>query len=147
MPGEMNGPEELERASAPARVAFAFVAALLFAVMLASKPLFGAIEEWIGADPDRAFERVEMMIFGLALVSVPFLILGMVNLHFARRSIDTERFPPEGMPVIVDTPIVRGSKAVSRGRAMRVGGVLICIIAIGFPLALWLIVQRMAAGA
>lgn len=118
--------------------------ALLFAAILAGRPLFGSLDEWIAADPDRAFERVERLILGLAVMSVPLLIMGIVSLRLGRRAVDTGRFPPAGMPVVVDTPICRGGIARRRGRLVQIVGILIALIAVGFPSALWLILHRVA---
>lgn len=112
--------------------------------MIIGKPLFDSMGDWIGEDPEIAFERVELLILGMAIVSVPILVVGMMTVYHGSKTMDTERFPPAGMLVIADTPILRGREARRRGRVFQIGGVLICIIAIGFPLAFWLIIRRLA---
>ena len=111
---------------------------------IGSDPFFERIGEWLAEDPDLALERVEEFIAWVAVASLPLLIIGVFVFRTGLRSIVSERFPPRGMWVIVDTPVVSGTRAKWRGRMMLVAALLIVAVAIGLPGGLWYIIHSVA---
>ena len=138
---------DVEPANPLARVVFAALIVLLGVAVFASDAYFERISEWISADPDLALERVEQFIAWVAVASLPLLIAGVLIFRTGLRSVTSERFPPRGMWVLVDTPVVTGRKARWRGRMMLVGAILMCGIAIVLPAGLWYIIHSIADSA
>ena len=138
---------DVEPASPLARVVFAVLIVLLGVGVFASDAYFEQIGEWISEDPDLALARVEQFIAWIAVASLPLLIAGVLVFRTGLRSVTTARFPSSGMWVLVDTPVVIGSKAKWRGRMMMVAAVLMCGIAIGLPAGLWYIIHSVADSA
>lgn len=136
--------EEFQKTSTGARIGFGVLATALFVAMIFGRPLYDSMGDWIGEDLELAFERVELLILGMAIVNVAILAVGTMTIYQGSKTMDSDRFPPVGMLVIADTPIIRGREARRRGRMLQLGGVLVCIIAIGFPLVFWLIIRRLA---
>ena len=138
-----TGPE-IEPANPIARIAFGAIIVLFIFAAIASDPFFERIGEWLSEDPDLALERVEEFIAWVAVASLPLLIIGVFVFRTGLRSIASERFPPQGMWVLVDTPVISGTRAKWRGRMMLVAAVLIAGIAIGLPAGLWYIIHTVA---
>ena len=136
--------DEIQKASVGARIGLGVMVVAFFLAALLGQPYLDNLGEWIASDPEQAFERVYLMILVVSVFSVPLLAVGLMYVYLGSRAVSTERFPPEGMSVIVDTPIKRGREARSSGRRTRIGGVLLVILAIGFPAALYVIVRRLA---
>lgn len=137
---------EFEPASPLARAAFAVIVVLFVIAALGSEPFFERIGEWLAEDPDLALERVETFIAWIAVLSLPLLIGGVFVFRSGLNSIRTERFPPRGMWVLVDTRVVTGSRAVWRGRMLIVAALLLAACAIGLPAGLWYIIHAVADG-
>jgi len=98
-------------------VAFGIVVALLVAV-LSARGFLGSLSTLSQASPAEA-------VLWFAAFVVPILALTvMVGVDAVRRSLATfreSRFPPRGMRVIRDTPVIQG-------RTARVVGVLGCVL-------------------
>lgn len=133
--------EEVAPASTYARIGFAILIVLMLGAILFSERFFGAIGTWISEDPEKALERFDQFVAWIGVMSLPLLIAGVFTFRSGFRSVQSGRYPPEGMWLIVKTPIQHGARAVVRGRMMQAAGVLMGIIAIGFPIALWRIVH------
>lgn len=75
------------------------------------------LSDWVLAD--RA-QRVELVFVILtALVSVPLLGLAGYLWSLGGRVVRAREFPPPGLRVIRDAPIVTGERAVFRGRLLK----------------------------
>ena len=138
---------EIEPANPVARVAFAAIIVLFFLAAMGSDPFFERVGEWLSEDPDLALERVEEFIAWVAVASLPLLIIGVFVFRTGLRSIASERFPPRGMWVLVDTPVILGTRAKWRGRMMLLAALLIGAIAIGLPAGLWYIIHSITPAA
>ena len=135
---------EIEPANPIARIAFAAIIVLFVLAAIASDPFFERVGEWLSEDPDLALARIEEFIAWVAVASLPLLIIGVFVFRTGLRSIASERFPPHGMWVLVDTPVISGTRAKWRGRMMLVAAVLIAAVAIGLPAGLWYIIHSIA---
>lgn len=134
----------IEPASNMARVMLAALAILMFVAIFYSDTFVDKIGRWIGDEPAQALERFDILVAWLAVLSLPLLAGGILTIRNGYRSVASERFPPAGMWVIFDTPIERGSRARLRGRLLQAGGALMCLVALGFPFALWYIMHSIA---
>jgi hypothetical protein len=102
------------------------VGALLIAVFTRYRiPL----SDWVLADQGASAQRVRLVFLLLtALLSAPLLALAVYLWSLGGRVVRAREFPPPGLRVIRDTPIVTGERAVARGRLLKVLAVG-CVIA------------------
>ena len=139
--------QEIQPANHYARIALVVVAVAFILVAAIGAPYLERLNEWIGDEPDKALERVDTMIAWLAVLSIPLLFVSVFTCRSGLRALASERFPPRGMWVVVDTPVVTGRTARFRGRMMFFAGLLMGIIAVGFPVALWYVIHSVAESA
>ena len=136
--------DRIDPPSTKARVVVAVLVILMFIAILFSEAVFDRVGDWIAEDPDQTLKRFDVFIVCIAVLSMPLLLGGALTFRSGSRSVAAERYPPAGMWLIVKTPVVTGPRAKRRGRKLQVAGVLMCALAIGFPLALWRIIHVVA---
>ncbi len=137
--------DEIAPASNKARILMLATIVVLGLGVFFREQLFGWIGPWLTEDPDLTLQRFDMLMVGLAACSLPLAGAGAFTIRTGVRAVNSQRFPPEGMWLVANTKIERGRPAVRRGFLMQVGGVLMILVAIGFPIALWYIVHSIAA--
>jgi hypothetical protein len=84
-------------------------------------------ERGAGRIPSRAICLGFLGLVGL--LAVPVIYVGLNVIRLSTRVIAHQQFPPPGMKVVRDTRILRGSRAVTWGRAQRVIGSLLILCA------------------
>ena len=139
----MSGTGDLQQASRGAQIGVVVLFALIAAATLFAGEYSDRVGDWLAEDPAALPEKIELFMLGISVLSVPLLAVGIMYIYYGSSAVDSERFPPNGMQVIKDTPITRGADARSSGRRMQVGGVLLSVIAIGFPVTLYVILRRL----
>lgn len=88
-------------------------------------------------DPDRLreeYERAFFWMFGLMGV-----LGALIGLHTFRLGVRTRRageFPPPGVKVIVDTRILRGTRAQRMALGLMIGGAVFALAAVGLAFGL-----------
>ena len=130
---------EVRRADPTARPAAALMlvggmcaGALLIAIFMRYRVPLG---EWVRAD--RA-QRVRLMFLLLtALVAGPLLGLAVYLWSLGERIVRAREFPPSGLRVIRDTPVITGAKAVVRGRLLKVLAIACAVASIVLAGLLW----------
>jgi len=75
------------------------------------------LSDWVLAD--RALRIKLVFVILTALVSVPLLGLAVYLWSLGGKVVRAREFPPPGLRVIRDTPIVTGERAVFRGRLLK----------------------------
>ena len=79
------------------------------------------LRDWILADPGTAPDRIKAVLFLLAaLLSVPLLAFAVYLWALGARVIRAREFPPPGLRLIRDTPVITGEAALSRGRRLKI---------------------------
>ncbi len=147
--GEQRSIGEIQKADPDARRR-----ALLAVVVLA---LVGAAAVWLfqkkmdgltviaERDPAAAVDALAGMVGWLSAgFCLPLLGFAGYGLHLAYRISRSRRFPPPGMAVIRDTPILNGVAAVTRARLLAALMVLLAISAVALPVALTRVVETLA---
>src|SRR5215468_8517262 len=80
-----------------------------------------ALSDWVLADPGSSAQRVKLvLLLPAALLLAPLLALAVYLWALGGRVVRAREFPPPGLRVIRDTPIVTGERAVLRGRLLKV---------------------------
>jgi hypothetical protein len=111
----------------------AIVAVAGLALIAISQKYQPAILEWASSDPVRMRSRAQLLIAIAAVILLgPLAGFAAYIWRLGTRTLDEERFPPEGLAVIRDVLVIRGSEARARGRLLR-----------GFATALYVMVGLM----
>lgn len=108
---------------------------------------FGMVsEEWIAQvrslpveEAKQSLSRVFVLCMGMLILSV-CLVAG----HFwcvGERVRQTLRFPPAGATVVRDTVVLSGQAAATRGRLLKVFGVVLMFCAIALGVMSWLVLN------
>lgn len=110
-----------------------------------------ALQRWIGdldgLPPAEALGRaLSAFAWGVATACGSIVWLAGWLWHSGSRTVRTARFPPPGMRVIRDTPVLRGEAAARRGRLMRGAGVVLLLCATSVAVAAWRIHHLFAQG-
>jgi hypothetical protein len=78
------------------------------------------LSDWLLADPGARAQRLKLVFLVLdALVVAPLLAFAAYVWSLGGRTIRAREFPPPGLPVIRDTLVIAGEKAISRGRLLK----------------------------
>ncbi len=95
-----------------------------------------AMQAWIGShmtgQPEEDLRRLGWVFYGVLGAMALFPVLsGMRVATIGREIVRTERYPPPGRPVIVNTPIRTGPPARRRGQILVALGALLVACGIG----------------
>ena len=96
------------------------------------------LSDWVLADARSSAQRVKLVFLLLAaLLLAPLLTLAAYLWSLGEKVVRTREFPPPGLRVIRDTPIVTGERAVSRGRLLKVLALGLGIASAALAALLW----------
>lgn len=126
---------EIHYADPTLRRKLAWGIALLLIATLFSQRLFVRFTDWVAEDPKQIEERVNYLIGAIAIAFSPLFLFGYFTWKTGSVIVAAKRFPSPKMKVIFDTVILKGQKAVLRGRLMQLVGAILWGTAIGFPIA------------
>ena len=103
--------------------------AALVAIARAYQPV---LVEWAASDPARMRARAQVLIAVVAVILLgPLAGFATYLWRLGTRTLNEERFPPEGLKVIRDVLVMRGAEARARGRRLRTfAGTLYAMIAL-----------------
>jgi len=94
--------------------------------------------DWLLADPGSSALRVKpMLLLPAAILVAPLLALAAYLWTLGGKVVRAREFPPPGLRLIRDTPIVTGERAVSRGRLLKVLALGCCIASAVLAVLLW----------
>lgn len=86
----------------------------------------GSLHEWLVSDPAETAFRAKLVICAAAfLLAAPLIAFAVYLWLLGVRVVRAQQFPPPGLRVVRDTPVVAGHGAVTRGQAMQV--VAVCL--------------------
>ena len=93
------------------------------------------LEEWVRQDPA---PRVRTLFSLMTVLTCgPVLGLGAYLWRLGQRTIRSGRYPPPGLRVVRDTPVIVGGEAGSVGRLLRALGVALAVTAVLLGVLLW----------
>jgi hypothetical protein len=94
-----------------------------------------ALLAWVAADPQ---PRARLLLGAVGVVAVvPLLAFAAYVWRIGARTLEAGQFPPPGVRVVRDTPIVTGRPAIMRGRLLRAFALAFAGGAVALALALW----------
>jgi hypothetical protein len=77
--------------------------------------------EWLVSEPAETARRARLAIYVAAVVlSAPVIAFAAYLWLLGARTVRAQQFPPPGVRVVRDTPVVGGRGAVTRGHAIQV---------------------------
>jgi hypothetical protein len=140
---------EIRRADPAARrqaVAILIVGTVVGALLiLAFERYRPVLRDWLGSDPRAAASRARLLLAALAgAVSLPLLAFAFYCWRLGASVLRTAQYPPPGRRVARDATVLEGAAAVRRGRAFRIMGVGLGVMAIGLWLVLWRLARALA---
>ncbi len=96
------------------------------------------LRDWILSEPGVLTKRVKVVFLLLAAFLIaPLLALAVYLWTFGGSVLRAREYPPPGLRVIRDTPVITGEGAVSRGRLLKVLALACGIASIALGLLLW----------
>ena len=106
--------------------------ALLIGAAMRFRP---ALESWLQQDPRG---RLPMVVAVMMLLSAgPVLALSAYLWSLGRRAIRARRYPPPGLRVTRDTPVLSGGAAERLGRALQIFAGVLALVAVVLVFFLW----------
>lgn len=106
------------------------------------------LSAWVPADPGSLPPRVKLaLLLPAALLLAPLLALAAYLWVLGGKVVRAREFPPPGLRVIRDTPIVTGERAVSRGHLLKVLALGCCIACAVLAVLLWRFGQLLSSHA
>lgn len=96
------------------------------------------LSDWVLADPGSSAQRLKLVLLLLAaLLLAPLFAFAAYLWSLGGKVVRAQEFPPPGVRVIRDTPVVSGERAVSRGRLLKVLALGCGIAAAVLAVLLW----------
>lgn len=132
---------DIQRADPEARrralIVLVFMTAVGGLLIAAFEHFRGPLGEWMRSDPAQTTQRAKWIVFASALLLVvPALGIAVYLWRLGARVLAARRFPPTGVRVIRDTPIVEGDAAAARGQALQILAVCLgvgaCVLCLFF---------------
>lgn len=142
--------DEIQRADPTARRRAAIwltVTLLLYGVIVLYVERNRArLETLLTEHGDFLLRHPEIVAFLFLLLALPLMIGAIYLWRLGAAAIRSNRFPPDGVPVIVATPVIRGTAAVARGRLIQILAALIVFCSLSVPVYFWYILSLLANG-
>ena len=96
------------------------------------------LRDWVLAEPGASVQRVNLVFLLLAaLLLAPLLAFAVYLWSLGGRVLRAREFPPPGLRVIRDFPVITGVAAISRGRQLKVLALGCGIASVALGLLLW----------
>jgi hypothetical protein len=103
-----------------------FAAAIGALLIAGFEDLREPLRDWLRSDPAQTARRARLaFVLSAALLAVPAIGFAVYFWWLGVKVLRAQRFPPPGMRVIRDTPVISGPAAVTRGQAIQV--VAVCL--------------------
>jgi hypothetical protein len=132
---------DVRRADAPLRrqvVFYLIVATCAGALLIIGFERYRIpLREWILQEPGAAHRLKFLFLFLAAVLTVPLLAIAAYVWTLGKKIIRAREFPPPGLRVLRDTPVITEEKAVARGRLLQVFAVVCAVASVLLSLLLW----------
>ena len=102
------------------------------------------LANWFLSEPEKIRQKLNWVPMALTVLSAPVFIGAVYLWRIGQSVVNAQRFPPPGVAVIVNTPIITGEKAKFRGRLFKFCSSVLAIYSVAVPVALWWILQSLA---
>lgn len=99
-------------------------------------------EQWLLDNLPLILENSQLVVVLGIVMALPLAGLSIYLLLFANRIARAERFPPPGVAVTRDTPVIEGAAARRRAWLLRILAMVIFLCGYTLPWVLWSIVDQ-----
>jgi len=104
--------------------------------------------KWLSSEPAETLRRAKLAAYVSAFVlTVPVIAFAIYLWLLGVKVLRAQRYPPPGLRVIRDTPVIGGRDAVIRGRVIQVLAVCLGVSAVLLCLSLWWVARTISEGA
>ena len=133
---------EIQKADPDARrrafLLIVFAAALGGFLISGFEHLREPFREWLTSEPAETARRARLALsVSILVLSTPAIAIAIYFWLLGRKVLKAEQFPPPGVRVFRDTPVVRGPAAVTRGHAIQIFAVCLGVAAGVLCLFIW----------
>lgn len=97
----------------------------------------GEIEDYLERNVDYFLAHPEIPALGFCILILPIYIFAIYLWRLGSSVVREQRFPPPGLRVIRDTPVLSGVAGVRRGRIMQGLALLLFSCGVALPLIIW----------
>jgi hypothetical protein len=98
----------------------------------------GSLHEWLVSDPAETAFRARVVVCAAAfLLAAPLIAFTVYLWLLGVKVVRAQQYPPPGLRVIRDTPVISGPGAVTRGQAIQVVAVCLGLSAVVLCLFFW----------
>ena len=101
---------------------------------------------WLAGKLEALLDSPPALAIAALLLLSPAIGAAIYLLLLANRIARAGRFPPPGLAVVRDTPILEGAAARRRAWILRLGSLLLFTLACSTPLVLWSLAGELAVG-
>jgi len=106
------------------------------------------LRDWILSQPGALAERVKLVLLLLAAFLIaPLLVLAVYLWSLGGRVLRARAFPPPGLRVIRDTPVITGERAIFRGRLLKMLALACAIASVALGLLVWRLASLLSSHA
>ena len=132
---------EIQKADPVARkrsmLIFSFAALIGTGLVFLFERYRTALEQFFENNVDFLLKYPETIAAVFFLLMVPMSIAMIYLWRTGATIVSSRRFPPPGKPVVRDTLILSGTKAVYRGRIIQVLSLIVLSLCAALPLVFW----------
>jgi hypothetical protein len=101
--------------------------------------------EWLSSEPAETVRRAKLAAYVSAFVlSAPVIAFAIYLWLLGAKVLRAQRFPPPGLRVIRDTPVIGGRGAVMRGHVIQVLAVCLGVSAALLCLSFWWVARTIS---
>jgi hypothetical protein len=141
---------EIQKADPKARrravILFSVAAIIGLGCILLLERYRGDLENYFVRHSDYLLAHPELPAFGLFILMLPIYFFALYLWRFGSSVVREQRFPPAGLAVTRDTPVLSGSAGVRRGRVIQALALLLCGCGLALPLVLWYAFSMLSGG-
>jgi hypothetical protein len=110
--------------------------------------LLEPLRDWLTSEPAETAHRAKLAFYVTAFIlSAPVIAFAIYLWLFGARVLRAQRFPPPGIRVIRDTPVVEGQGATRRGHVIQILAVCLGVSAAVLALFFMWFAQTIGKGA
>jgi hypothetical protein len=117
------------------------------ALIAGTRSQLNTLQKVLADNPEAVRANVGIITWALiAAVVVPVWAVNVYLWRLGSRSIRSGIFPPPGIPVIRDMPVLRDNAARKCGRVLQILAAVMSAVAAGFAVALWRLAAQIQRG-